>query len=94
MYDKSSFLFTIIAAISLFHIWYLWFPVVKARGRIIDYYKYQIGKEPDIQICDETEYVKDKKKRQRTNSILGVESNWRLTRIKLDIILPIIFSIL
>ena len=68
--DTHPWLLVLIASISMFIIWAIWYPVVKSRHLIVDFYKY------------------------RTNEILGITSNWRTTRRKIDFLLPLLYSIL
>ena len=88
-----------IAAIGLFLIWYVWFRVVRVRHLVVDYHKYayryfsKYGKSPEG-ICSEEQYIKRPVLRQETNDILDLQSNWRLTRVKVDLILPIAYSLI
>lgn len=77
-------------------IWYLWFSVVTARHRVIDYYKFQLDESIACKFtsCAEDEYVKNKDgKRNAINHAIR-KRNWRATRIKIDLLLPIMFSII
>ena len=86
--------FKIIALLAVFTIWYLWFPVVRARHLTVDYYKFQLSNNNKIfKKCKESEYLKDRQKRKKINFELE-KTNWRLTRLKMDLFLPIIFTII
>jgi len=95
LFDSNTPLWLLITIVALTFvvIWGLWLPVVRARGLIVDFYKFNIyvnhpGRESD--------YVHDKKFRDKVNKEvkLPLHSNWRQTRIKMDILLPIYFTIL
>jgi hypothetical protein len=92
--DKEPWLLYSAAAIALVMIWLVWFPVVRSRLYIVDYHKY-LALLPGAQLqppCTEFEYVHDASKRIQANSSFGLSSNWRATRIKMDVVLPIMFS--
>ena len=78
-----------IAAIMI--IWVLWFQVVSARAKIADIYKHNLLENFDTQSI--TQYLKDKRFRKAVNLKHGIK-NWRETRLKVDLVLPIIFSII
>ena len=82
------------ASISLLMIWAIWFPVVRARHRIVDYYKYSASlEEPQkSKLCSEKEYVHNCKLRKKANEVFGIKTNWRPTRVKLDLLTPLLFS--
>jgi hypothetical protein len=87
-------LLVIIAILSLAIIWYIWFLVVIARHKAVDYHKYLTLREcvPDG-VCSEEDYINDPKLRLNTNKLLGISTNWRPTRKKIDLYLPIIYSV-
>jgi len=91
--DKSTFILFAIAIMSLIMIWVVWFPVVVSRHRIVDFYKYRAIKPGDIPDCSEAQYVHDPVKRKRANEGFGITTNWRKTRIKLDLVIPIMFTL-
>lgn len=82
--------------LGLIMIWLIWFPVVRARLKIVDYHKYASALRPRAlrEICSEHEYVQNASKRKHANQILGIANNWRATRIKMDVMLPILFTAL
>lgn len=92
---KSLLLLVITSVIGLIMIWFLWFPIVRARHKIVDYYKFQAdGSLSSIDsVCTIHEYVHNRRKRNQTNTNLGIRTNWRKTRKKIDLYLPILFSI-
>jgi len=94
-FDKSSWLFYILAGISVYMIWHIWFPVVKSRHRFVDYYKYalELPEEERSKLCEVKIYVKDKKEREKANRILKLEDGeWRPTRKKVDFVIPCLFT--
>lgn len=87
-------LLALIAGLALLMIWYLWFRVVVSRHRAVDYYKFQIDKktpENFFNCCTEREYISNSLKRTSINCALQ-KKNWRPTRIKVDFLLPLIFT--
>jgi len=100
LFEKSVWLFMPLALISLLVIWYIWFPVVKARHRIVDYYKYalELTDEERAKLsewCTEKQYVNNIDKRREFNKKCGPEEgNWRLTRKKIDLMIPCLFTFL
>lgn len=93
--EKSPFLVFSVAAMALVMIWFIWLPVVKARFLIVDYHKY-LSMKAQLElpgVCSERDYVHDEAKRQAFNNTFGIDTNWRATRIKLDLALPILFTV-
>jgi hypothetical protein len=82
------------AGIGFLVIWFIWFPVVRSRHRIVDYHKYSASLSPELvgQLCSEHDYVHDSALRANANRLLGVAKNWRETRLKMDVALPVLFS--
>ena len=76
-------------------IWYMWVPVVYSRSKIVDYYKFQTDESirTTVEKVTEQEYVKNKEKRNKINNEIG-RSNFRSTRKKVDIILPIMYTLI
>lgn len=91
---KSPMVLYVVAAISLLMIWAIWFPVVRARHRIVDYYKYGavLSESKRSELCSEKQYVHDYELRKKANELLGIRSNWRSTRKKLDLLTPALIS--
>lgn len=98
--SDTTWLFYAVAALGLFMIWYVWYRVVRVRHLAVDYHKYlhrylvKHGQEPEG-ICTEGEYIdiKTRSKRKATNQVLKVKTNLRLTRFKIDILLPIAYTL-
>ena len=92
--DKPQFIFMVFISISLYSIWGLWFPIVRSRQRVVDYYKYQaLAKHVPEDLPDLESYVHDKEVRKHVNEALGISANWRKTRRKLDFLLPVLFTL-
>ncbi|MDD5111434.1 MAG: hypothetical protein PHG85_02715 [Candidatus Altiarchaeota archaeon] len=92
---KSNLLMALLTIIGLLMIWAVWFPIVRSRHLIVDYHKYQLNStSPDAKICTETEYVHDMAKRKETNAILGIKHEFRPTRFKIDLCLPLLYSLI
>lgn len=92
--DKPQFIFMVFISISLYSIWGLWFPIVRSRQRVVDYYKYQaLAKRVPEDLPDLESYVHDKEVRKQVNEALGISANWRKTRRKLDFLLPVLFTL-
>ncbi len=92
--DKSTLAVSVVAVLSLFMIWVIWFPMVRARHLIVDYYKYgvSIPHPKPAEVCSEDQYVHDPDLRKKANEAFGINTNWRSTRVKLDFITPVIFT--
>jgi hypothetical protein len=82
------------AIVGILVTWFIWFPVVRARHRIVDYHKYSTNLEPEVlgRLCSEHDYVHDAKLRYQANRLFGITTNWRKTRLMMDIGLPVLFS--
>jgi hypothetical protein len=104
--EQYPYLNIVIAGLSLLMIWWIWIPVVKARRRIVDYYKYALKLNDEqsvlfLQRFIEHDYVKDGTQRREANQFLQEAigekkpiTDLRETRKKIDIYLPIGFSII
>ena len=92
---KSPSLLYFTGAVGLLVIWYIWFPVVRARHRIVDYYKYSAALNATdlLTLCSEDDYVKLSDRRAEANALFKLETNWRITRRKMDIGMPVLFSV-
>ena len=82
---KSTAVVLAVAVLSLLMIWAIWFPVVRARHRIVDYYKYgtSLPEPKRAELCSEKQYVHNPELRKKANEAFGIETNWRSTRVKL-----------
>jgi hypothetical protein len=91
---KDLVVFLSLFVVGVLTIWGVWFPVVRARHRIVDYYKYAAGLDAAQRaaLCTEKQYVHDAAVRRQTNAMFGIETNWRPTRIKMDLLMPVLFS--
>jgi hypothetical protein len=86
------YMFVLLASLSLFIIWFFWFPVVKSRHKIVDYHKYQMDGKHRFD-CTENRYTENRKIRKEINKSIDLK-NWRMTRLKLDLGIPLIYSLL
>lgn len=92
--ERPQIIFMVFISFSLYSIWGLWFPIVRSRQRVVDYFKFQsLAKHPPEDIPDLESYVHDKEVRREVNEALGISANWRKTRRKLDFILPVLFTL-
>jgi hypothetical protein len=96
--DKSSTLVLILAGIAIIQIWYIWFAIIYARHKIVDFHKYSLGddynetgteKNPTQTALTEHDYVHKRKVRKK----IGLKT-WRSTRVKLDILSSIFLTII
>jgi hypothetical protein len=98
--NDHFYVFLLSSLVALTMIWAIWYPVVVIRHRIVDYYKYATSldshkKTALLHACKSAEdYATQKAQRSKANRILDLKTNWRVTRIKLDWVLPIMFSLL
>lgn len=83
-----------IGAIALVMIWGIWFPVIRARQLLVDYHKFsgRLSAEARAGLCGPGEYVKNRQQRRQADQVLGIRSHWRETRVKLDLLLPLLLS--
>ena len=105
-YGKNILLEIACIAIALFQLWYIWFNVIKSRARIVDFHKHNFtnlysSTGEIIQNTNHSDpltldiYLKNKDVRKKVNlHFFGSKHNISLTRIKLDIILPVSFTTL
>ena len=103
-YKKSIVLEIGCAIIAVIQLWYIWYRVILTRARVVDFYKYNLSASfnaegdqdtHDGNRLEEKRYVQDKELRKRVNDkVDDLKHNFRLTRIKLDIILPISFTLM
>ncbi len=91
---KSALVAFAIALLGMVIVWFIWYPVVRTRHLIVDYYKYSESMLPErkVELCSEVEYVHCGEKRSAANRLFEISTNWRATRLKMDIALPIIFT--
>ncbi len=74
--DQPRSLFHFFLAFGLYSIWGLWFPIVRSRQRVVDYFKYQtLAKHVPEDLPDLESYVHDKDVRRQVNEELGISAN-------------------
>jgi hypothetical protein len=93
----------LVTCVGLFHLLYVWHLPLRARHKIVDYYKFQIERElTDDQIaalgamCSVDEYVNDAQKRLRVNTEVFGKPDlrvFRATRMKFDIVVPCLYAL-
>jgi hypothetical protein len=101
--NVPALLLTTIFVIGLAHILWIWIPIVYARHKIVDYYKFQhdckLSEDERTALektCGESEYVVSVEKRKQVNKDFFKKADlkvWRLTRVKLDLIVPTAYAI-
>lgn len=91
---KSTLVLVVAAAISLLMIWAIGLPVVRSRHLIVDYYKHgaSLSESARSELCSERDYVHNRELRRKANVAVGIDTNWRPTRLKIDLMIPILFS--
>ena len=108
--DKSTCSLLICASIALIQLWFIWYRVIRVRTIIADFYKFNLsnrfsecGNPLTNGQCPLTEdtYLKKKHIRKIVNARLAqdegkpkLKRNMRTTRFKLDLLLPISFTII
>jgi len=94
--DKSTIILFATAIISLVMILWIWLPVVVSRHRIVDYYKFgaDLPHDKRAALCTEKEYVHNRALRKEANATFRLRTNWRPTRLKLDVAIPGLFFLL
>jgi hypothetical protein len=91
--EQYPYLNIVIAGLSLLMIWWIWIPVVKARRRIVDYYKYALKLNDEQSVLFLQRFIAN----QFLQEAIGEKkpiTDLRETRKKIDIYLPIGFSII
>jgi hypothetical protein len=105
-FEKFHMLNILLSILSLAMIFGIWIPVVRARRRIVDYYKYSLRLD-DAQreqlklIAGESDYVLNGNRRNEANQFLKDTlalnqpvSDLRETRKKVDVFLPLGFVLI
>lgn len=91
---KSGVLLCLLGAVALLVVWFIWYPVVRARHLVVDYYKGLANLPAGVTVqCTESEYVHDTVLRAAANKAFGFSTNWRTTRKKLDLGMPLLFTL-
>ncbi len=89
-----------IFCISVITIWKIWFPVVRSRHLAVDFFKYSLELDDDrleelLKECkNEKVYISNEDIRRKADVILGCDKHWRKTRVKIDIVIPVLFTII
>lgn len=108
--EKSTILLSVCVIVALFQLWFIWYRIIRVRTIIVDYYKHGLSQKfsdmgtkkgvGDVGLREDT-YVKKAAIRKVVNDQLAdderkpkLKHNFRLTRVKLDVLLPITFSII
>ena len=97
--SKQSFLIIPVAFIAILIIWVIWRPIVIARHRVADYYRYALELEPlELQKLEElgdgSDYASKNDVRAAANELFKLKTNWRPTRMKLDLFLPLFYTLI
>lgn len=100
--DKSLMVMAFITAVGVATIWTLWFRIVRSRHLIVDYYKYNMKVNMDGECNSEEDYVKNPKiRKQAINKYESknkgdkkIRNGYRPTRFKVDLVLPILFTVI
>lgn len=92
--SKSHAVLYVVSVIGLIMIWGIWFRTVRARHLIVDYHKYgsELPAPEQAKLCTAEEYVKNIELRNKANVLFGLKTNWRETRINLDLLMPLLLS--
>ena len=94
--DTDAASFVAIAGLSLVQVWFIWFPAVRARHRIVDFHKFGrlLDQTKFAQLCKEDEYVHSATLRREANKMFPIKTNWRRSRIKIDLLTPLFFTLM
>lgn len=103
-YEKNNIIVIACATLAFIQLWYIWFRVITIRKRITDYHLYDLGEqfnnkgnkeENSANPLTENVYAKNKVIRKKVNKCVpGLYKKTKLTRFKLDVLLPLSFSLL
>lgn len=91
---RSAWGLVAIGLLALTMIWGVWFPVIRSRQLVVDYHKFaaRLNAEQRAGLCALGDYVRNPAARRQANQVFGLDSNWRDTRVKLDLLLPALMS--
>ena len=100
---QAKWITLLISGIAIFQL-ILGFSVVKARGMIVDFHKFNLAKRFDkngeilsekecSEVLDEHTYVHESKIRKKISKTIN-KKLWRETRVKIDIIIPLSFLVI
>lgn len=95
---------TLVALVGLFHLVYVWHLPLRARHKIVDYYKFQIdcGLDNDQiaeleAMCSPDRYVTDSQMRTKVNTEVFCKPQlkvFRQTRLKFDVVVPGLYALI
>lgn len=95
-------LLMLVVALGLGHIFWIWIPIVYARHKVVDYYKFQYDRNlaPEVRaelraLCTEKQYIEDPLRRRTVNETYFGDAKlkvWRETRMKLDLFVPLAYA--
>jgi len=88
--QENLLLFYIIIGMNLLLILWGWVPIVKVRAKIVDYYKYYIYQDTEYNLEG---FLETREVRNKAYQSVEEKGPWRLTRIKIDIVLPSMFVV-
>lgn len=105
---KNMVLLTVCVVVAMIQLWYIWFRVIRARTIIVDYYKFDLGSKfnqngdalrDGEKELDEDTFVRSRAVYHKVRKAMGIEKKklkrtFRTTRFKLDILMPITFSVI
>ena len=98
--DQDLFLFLVIlASLSIFMLWFIWYEVVQFRHFAVDYYKYilKLPREQQLifsKLYPFDDYMEDSTIREKARDLLKIPTYWRKTRKKIDRWIPIILTVI
>lgn len=95
VFEQNKWILLAIAALALYAIWFIWLSVVVARQRAVDYHKYIFLHRANADtLCSEEQYINNSAERHLFNQQFAIQTNWRTTRKKIDLHLPLLYSAL
>jgi hypothetical protein len=101
VFDKNPVVMVLISLIGIGTIWGMWYRIVRSRHLIVDYHKFSMMDFMPVGHNTEDDYVHDPKIRksaieayeQEHAEKKKVHNGFRPTRVKLDLVLPILLTI-
>jgi len=98
--NENKWFVCLIAAIGILSIWWLWYRIVRSRHLIVDFHKFNLSRFMPPENKSEDAYVHDKGLRKRVNQDFEdqdpqkrkIQNSFRGTRIKIDLIMPILIT--
>ncbi len=102
--EPPALVMTAVSIIGIFHLYYIWFLPLRARHKIVDYYKFQIecglddAKIAQLEsFCGQEEYVNNEAKRRSVNKDYFGKPDlkvFRQTRLKFDKVVPTLYGLI